>query len=64
MILWSALLNSCVQIRNLVLSAFPRAMKLPDPFQATLRVEGLEDMKKNARVLGNFTVILRSRTLG
>ena len=31
---------SCIQLRNLVLSAFPRSMRLPDPFTPNLKVCG------------------------
>jgi CCR4-Not complex component, Not1 len=30
--------SCCVQMRNLLLSAFPRAMRLPDPFTPNLKV--------------------------
>jgi CCR4-NOT transcription complex subunit 1 len=29
---------SCIQMRNLILSAFPRNMRLPDPFTPNLKV--------------------------
>ena len=29
--------TSCVQMRNLILSAFPRPMRLPDPFTPNLK---------------------------
>ena len=29
---------SCIQMRNLILSAFPRNMTLPDPFTPNLKV--------------------------
>lgn len=29
---------SCIQLRNLVLAAFPRSMRLPDPFTPNLKV--------------------------
>lgn len=31
---------SCIQMRNLILSAFPRNMRLPDPFTPNLKVLG------------------------
>jgi len=31
---------TCVQMRNLILSAFPRNMRLPDPFTPNLKVRG------------------------
>lgn len=33
---------SCIQMRNLILSAFPRNMRLPDPFTPNLKVRPLE----------------------
>lgn len=32
---------SCIQMRNLILSAFPRMMRLPDPFTPNLKVAHL-----------------------
>jgi CCR4-NOT transcription complex subunit 1 len=34
----------CVQIRNVVLCAFPSSIKLPDPFQQTLHIDKLAEM--------------------
>lgn len=31
---------NCIQLRNLILSAFPRNMRLPDPFTPNLKVRG------------------------
>ena len=33
---------SCIQMRNLILSAFPRNMRLPDPFTPNLKVGGAD----------------------
>jgi hypothetical protein len=33
---------NCIQMRNLILSAFPRSMRLPDPFTPNLKVWDLE----------------------
>jgi len=35
----------CVQLRNVVLSAFPRNTKLPDPFSTSLRIEQLPEVQ-------------------
>ena len=32
---------NCIQMRNLILSAFPRNMRLPDPFTPNLKVGGV-----------------------
>merc|ERR1711972_1185881 len=45
----------CVQIRNLILSAFPRNMKLPDPFMPNLKVDLLPEIKIAPRILANYT---------
>jgi CCR4-NOT transcription complex subunit 1 len=34
---------NCIQLRNLVLSAFPRCMKLPDPLTPNLKVDMIAD---------------------
>merc|ERR1719428_2595467 len=49
---------SCVQIRNLVLSTFPRNMKLPDPFMPNLKVDLLPEIKIAPRILANYTTTL------
>lgn len=40
---------SCIQMRNLVLSAFPRAMRLPDPFTPNLKVDLLPEIASPPR---------------
>uniref|UniRef100_A0A7R9VR39 CCR4-Not complex component Not1 C-terminal domain-containing protein n=1 Tax=Chlamydomonas euryale TaxID=1486919 RepID=A0A7R9VR39_9CHLO len=42
--LCDAIPTSCVQMRNLVLSAFPRHMRLPDPFTPNLKVDMLPEI--------------------
>lgn len=48
----------CVQIRNLILSAFPRNMKLPDPFMPNLKVDLLPEIKIAPRILASYTTTL------
>ena len=36
--------SNCIQLRNLVLSAFPRCMKLPDPLTPNLKVDMIADI--------------------
>ena len=36
---------SCIQMRNLILSAFPRMMRLPDPFTPNLKVQPLKPLQ-------------------
>jgi hypothetical protein len=40
----------CVQLRNLLLSAFPRAMRLPDPFTPSLKVDLLPESGAPPRI--------------
>jgi len=45
--------ENCVQLRNLVLSAFPRGMVLPDPFTPNLKIDVIPEMSKSPVVLSN-----------
>ncbi|CAO3574719.1 unnamed protein product [Mortierella alpina] len=47
--------HSCVQLRNLILSAFPRNMRLPDPFTPGLKVDLLPEIHEPPRVLSDYT---------
>ena len=40
----------CVQLRNLLLSAFPRSMRLPDPFTPSLKVDLLPESGTPPRI--------------
>jgi len=46
---------NCVQLRNLVLSAFPRHMRLPDPFTPNLKVNMLPEITQPPRILTSIT---------
>jgi len=54
---------TCVQLRNLVLSAFPRSMRLPDPFTPNLKVDLLPEINQPPRILSNFTASLTASGL-
>ena len=54
---------SCIQLRNLILSAFPRNMRLPDPFTPNLKVDLLPEINQSPRVLSDYTGILSSTGL-
>jgi CCR4-NOT transcription complex subunit 1 len=41
---------SCVQMRNLVLSAFPRKMRLPDPFTGDLKLGTIPEVRYHPRM--------------
>jgi CCR4-NOT transcription complex subunit 1 len=52
---------TCVQLRNLILSAFPKTMRLPDPFTPNLKVDLLPDITQSPRILTDFIGILNER---
>jgi CCR4-NOT transcription complex subunit 1 len=45
--------ENCVQLRNLVLSAFPKGMVLPDPFTPNLKIDLLPETSQSPAVLSN-----------
>jgi CCR4-NOT transcription complex subunit 1 len=52
--------ENCVQLRNLVLSAFSRGMILPDPFTPNLKIDRLPEISKSPVVLSNIIGPLNS----
>ncbi|KAJ3055880.1 hypothetical protein HK097_008877 [Rhizophlyctis rosea] len=55
--------HSCIQLRNLILSAFPRNMRLPDPFTPNLKVDLLPEINQPPHVLSDYTSSLISNNL-
>lgn len=53
---------TCIQMRNLILSAFPRNMRLPDPFTPNLKVDLLPDITQPPRILSDLTAQLTRHT--
>lgn len=49
---------NCIQMRNLILSAFPRNMRLPDPFTPNLKVDMLPEIAYGPRVVTNFAAMI------
>ena len=45
--------DNCVQMRHLILTAFPRGMVLPDPFTPNLKIDLLTEISQNPPVLSN-----------
>ncbi|KAI7854467.1 CCR4-Not complex component, Not1-domain-containing protein [Circinella umbellata] len=52
--------SSCIQLRNLILSAFPRNMRLPDPFTPNLKVDLLPEIQQPPRILSDYVSPLNS----
>lgn len=45
-------------MRNLILSAFPRNMRLPDPMTPNLRIDVLSEMNLPPRIVPNFASMI------
>jgi CCR4-NOT transcription complex subunit 1 len=58
--LCDAIPSTCVQMRNLVLSAYPRNMRLPDPFTPNLKIDLLPEIRVSPRILSNYQAILQA----
>ena len=54
---------NCIQLRNLVLSAYPRNMRLPDPFTPNLKVDLLPEIQQPPRLNADADHTLRSSPL-
>lgn len=50
---------NCIQMRNLILSAFPRNMRLPDPFTPNLKVDMLTEISHAPRVMTNYAALIQ-----
>ncbi|XP_045510260.1 CCR4-NOT transcription complex subunit 1 isoform X1 [Colias croceus] len=51
---------NCIQMRNLILSAFPRNMRLPDPFTPNLKVDLLAEINLPPRAVINYANLIPS----
>ena len=52
--------ENCIQLRNLILSAFPRSMVLPDPFTPNLKIDLLPEISQNPTIISNVAGPLTS----
>ena len=44
----------CIQLRNVILSAFPKNMKLPDPFLYHLKAESFPEMNNSPHLMSDY----------
>ena len=56
--------HSCVQIRNLILSAFPRTMRLPDPSAPDMELDGLPEYNENPIISTDYIGLLLDKDNG
>jgi len=54
---------TCIQLRNLILSAFPRTMRLPDPFTKNLKVDLLPEISQPPGIMSNYAKVLEESGL-
>ncbi|XP_074382310.1 uncharacterized protein LOC141724188 isoform X2 [Apium graveolens] len=54
---------SCIQMRNIVLSAFPRNMRLPDPSTPNLKIDLLAEITQSPRILSEVDAALRAKQM-
>jgi len=52
--------STCVQMRNLVLSAFPKTMRLPDPFTPNLKIDMIPEVNSTPRFCTDSLPMLAS----
>ncbi|KAJ4727200.1 putative Ccr4-not transcription complex [Melia azedarach] len=54
---------SCIQMRNIILSAFPRNMRLPDPSTPNLKIDLLPEIRDPPRILSEVDAALRAKQM-
>ncbi|KAK2981457.1 hypothetical protein RJ640_017479, partial [Escallonia rubra] len=54
---------SCIQMRNIILSAFPRNMRLPDPSTPNLKIDLLAEISQSPRILSEVDAALKSKQI-
>lgn len=54
---------NCIQMRNLILAAFPRNMRLPDPFTPNLKVDMLNEITNAPRIFTNYVANIQPLSL-
>jgi CCR4-NOT transcription complex subunit 1 len=52
--------SRCIQLRNIILSAFPASVHLPDPHLRNLKFESIPEMGPIAPISSDFALILKN----
>ncbi|KAG8083810.1 hypothetical protein GUJ93_ZPchr0010g8112 [Zizania palustris] len=55
--------TSCIQMRNVILSAFPRNMRLPDPSTPNLKIDLLAEISIAPRIMSDVEGSLKSKQM-
>ncbi|XP_020538535.1 CCR4-NOT transcription complex subunit 1 isoform X2 [Jatropha curcas] len=54
---------SCIQMRNIILSAFPRNMRLPDPSTPNLKIDLLPEIREAPHILSEVDAALKLKQM-
>ncbi|KAK4802906.1 hypothetical protein SAY86_001109 [Trapa natans] len=54
---------SCIQMRNIILSAFPHSMRLPDPSTPNLKIDLLAEIREPPRILSEVDAALKAKQM-
>ncbi|PWA40010.1 transcription regulator [Artemisia annua] len=54
---------SCIQMRNVMLSAFPRNMRLPDPSTPNLKIDLLAEISQSPHSLSEVDAALKAKQM-
>ncbi|KAJ7950880.1 putative CCR4-NOT transcription complex protein [Quillaja saponaria] len=54
---------SCIQMRNIILSAFPRSMRLPDPSTPNLKIDLLQEITQSPLILSEVDAALKAKQM-
>jgi len=54
-----AIPSTCIQLRNLILCAYP-SMRMPDPFDPSLKIESLAEINQSPVILSDYVAVLNA----
>ncbi|WZZ19713.1 hypothetical protein YC2023_112802 [Brassica napus] len=55
--------SSCIQMRNIILSSFPRNMRLPDPSTPNLKIDLLPEIVEAPCILSEVDAVLKAKQM-
>ncbi|XP_057476799.1 uncharacterized protein LOC130764518 isoform X2 [Actinidia eriantha] len=55
--------SSCIQMRNVILSAFPRNMRFPDPYTSNFKIDLLAEINQPPRIFSEVDAALKEKQM-
>ncbi|KAL7189955.1 hypothetical protein ACSBR1_039568 [Camellia fascicularis] len=55
--------SSCIQLRNVILGAFPHNMRLPDPSTPNLKIDLLAEINQSPRIFSEVDAALKAKQM-